>query len=200
MGRYVTMSELAEVSGRSKTAIQGWLRRGCPVLEIGGGGKHYKFDLGEVIPWLEARARETALGNLSTLNIEDGRRRKVVAEAGIAEFDLAQRLGELVTIEDTAKIVADDYARVRARLLSLPSKIAPMIATLETPEECKDVVEGAICEALAELAAGDEPDDRDSTGGKGKPRARNAKGKKPRAKAAAKAKRKRVGRSQPTAQ
>jgi hypothetical protein len=44
---------------------------------------------------------------------------------------------------------------VRQRLLAVPQRVAPMVAGETLPAACAALIEAEICEALAELAAGD---------------------------------------------
>jgi hypothetical protein len=50
-------------------------------------------------------------------------------------------------------VVGDDYANVRAKLLSLPTKLAPQLIGIEDPAECKALIERGVSEALEELTA-----------------------------------------------
>jgi phage terminase Nu1 subunit (DNA packaging protein) len=49
--RVATKVAVAEFFGVSPNAVEGWVRRGCPVMERGDLRKSYKFDLLKVAEW-----------------------------------------------------------------------------------------------------------------------------------------------------
>lgn len=48
-------AQLAEIFGVSLPAVEGWIRRGCPVSKRGGKGAVYEFDLRAVMEWYYGR-------------------------------------------------------------------------------------------------------------------------------------------------
>ncbi|MBB4863339.1 phage terminase Nu1 subunit (DNA packaging protein) [Pseudomonas nitritireducens] len=58
---------------------------------------------------------------------------------------------QVVAVEDVARAVGDEYAKVRSRLLAIPSEHAPRISRLKTVLEIQDALHGIIVEALEEL-------------------------------------------------
>ena len=88
------------------------------------------------------------------------RARLLKAQADMAEIELAQRTGELVTVE---RVEADWLAMVaacRAKLLGIPTKSAYQISNLKDTHEIEKFLKRTIHEALTELATY-EPDDED---------------------------------------
>jgi hypothetical protein len=57
----------------------------------------------------------------------------------------------VVEVADVAKAVGEEYAKVRTKLLSIPSEHAPRIQRLKTVQEVQDVLHSIIVEALEEL-------------------------------------------------
>ena len=55
-------------------------------------------------------------------------------------------------VDEVAAIVAAEYARVRTRLLSLPSSHAPKIHRLKSVAEVQDYLLELVTKALEELA------------------------------------------------
>lgn len=150
----VNMSELASVFGVSTQAVQAWVRRGCPFVEKGGAGKAYVFETADVITWRrEIEMQATGDGDDDSITLEQARKRRELAQARLSEIDLAKRRSELVEIEAVAEIVSEDYTRVRARLLALPPKCAPLIHKAETVTEIREILDGSVREALAELSS-----------------------------------------------
>lgn len=104
--------------------------------------------------WLEAQASErVANGVVPSASIEEARVRKISADAALAELQLQRERGEVVNIEDVAKTVGEEYAAVRAKLLAIPTKLAPRIAIEADENTCRELLAREITEALNELTA-----------------------------------------------
>ena len=73
-------------------------------------------------------------------------------QADKAQVELDERKGQLVEVD----AISAEWARVvtdcKNRLLSIPTKAAPIVAPLSTPSEVMQVIEDLIREALEELA------------------------------------------------
>ena len=80
------------------------------------------------------------------------RTQKMAAEAQIAEIELAKVRGELVTAEEVVTAWIDVVGAVKAKLLSIPTKAAPILANEESAGGCQIILEDLINEALEELA------------------------------------------------
>jgi phage terminase Nu1 subunit (DNA packaging protein) len=150
-GLFVSKGDLATTLGVAINTVTGWVRRGCPYVEKGGKSKPWIFNTADVVKWREEMAAQAAVGDTSKLDIEEARRRKEAAQAAMIELDLAKRRGEVVEIEEVADAVGDDYANLRAKLLSLPTKLAPQVAGLEDLAKCKAIIEKGVHDALEEL-------------------------------------------------
>ena len=88
------------------------------------------------------------------------RARLLKAQADMAEIELAERTGQLVTVE---RIEGDWVAMVtacRAKLLGIPTKTAYQISNLQDVGEIENFLKRTIHEALSELATY-ETDDED---------------------------------------
>lgn len=97
--------------------------------------------------------RELALkADLGTADYGAERARLVKARADLAEMEAAQRRGELVPAEEVQEAWRDIVARLRARILVIPDKIAPQLHETDTIAAAGEVVRRAIHEALSELA------------------------------------------------
>ena len=89
---------------------------------------------------------------MSVPSYEEARARKVAAEAQIAELELAKVQGELVIAEDVVSAWADTLAGLKAKLVSIPSKAAPIVASDDSAGGCQKVIEDLVREALEELS------------------------------------------------
>ncbi len=84
-------------------------------------------------------------------SIEEARRRKMSAEARLAEMNVEKTAGRLLDRTDVDAAVMGAFARVRARLLAVPHKCAPLVVGLGAPE-ASEVIRQAVYEALNELS------------------------------------------------
>lgn len=125
---------------------------------------------------------------------DEARTRKVNAEAEIAELELARVHGTLVVAEDVVKAWEDVLGALKGKLLSIPTKAAPVVSAEQEASMCQDILEDLLNEALEELSnydpkinatetKGTEETSEDSTGDN---------------KATSKTKRKSVGRPKKT--
>lgn len=153
LGRRLNRSETADFFGVDLKTVDAWRRGGCPCSPE---GRNVFFHAGEVVGWLRDRAVEKATAGAGAATIEDSNRRRAAAEAGLAELKLARELKTVVAVADVAGIVADEYATVRGRLLSVHGHFEQRLAHLVTPEVLAQVsalVREEVAEALEELAA-----------------------------------------------
>ena len=123
---------------------------------------------------------------------DEARTRKVNAEAEIAELELAQVHGRLVAAEDVIAAWTDVLGAVKARLMSVASKAAPVVASETNPGMCQQIIEDLVREALEELS-GYDPQISATTATVERPEEGDG-----GPEAAAKAKRGRVGRPKKT--
>lgn len=84
-------------------------------------------------------------------DMDEAKRRKAVAEAKIAEMAADREAGKLLAREDVDAAVVGAFARVRARLLAVPHKVAPIVGGQNTAEAA-ETVRSAIWGALQELS------------------------------------------------
>ncbi|QNT79428.1 MerR family transcriptional regulator [Entomobacter blattae] len=72
--------------------------------------------------------------------------------ARLKELEYHTRLGELVPIENVAKAVGQDYARIRTRLLALPAEQAPTLFQCKTVNDLQDRLHTLVTRVLEELS------------------------------------------------
>ena len=125
---------------------------------------------------------------------EEARARKVAAEAEITELELAKVRGELVVAEDVVSAWSDTLSSLKAKMVSIPSKAAPIVAAEDSAGGCQQVLEDLIKEALEELSNYDPKIDAANTQRVTAPSEESDVG----AEAAPAPKRKRVGRPRKT--
>jgi phage terminase Nu1 subunit (DNA packaging protein) len=144
---------MAGLFGVTRQTVDRWLKQGCPFVEKADRdrGREWQLSLPAVVEWREKRAVEQAIGDTSKLGIDEARRRKTAAEAALAELELARQRGEVVSLAVVANVIGDQLSACKARLLSIPTKISPLVATATDVQECRDLLDGAVREALDEI-------------------------------------------------
>lgn len=108
------------------------------------------------INYLQQRAFGKGVGTQDT-HVE--RARLLKAQADMAEIELAERTGELVTVERVETDWLEMVTACRAKLLSIPTKTAYQIAHLENPQEIEKFLKRVIYEALTEMASYESEDE-----------------------------------------
>lgn len=146
-----THAEFADHIGVSRQAVSEMVRK--EIIPSTGRGK---IDLNEARLAYCAHLREQAAGRRGSgdggLDLTEERARKEKEQADHLEMKNAELRRELLQREDVAAAVVGSFARVRARLIGVPSKAAPMVMGLETPAEAEAVIRNAVYDALRELS------------------------------------------------
>lgn len=99
-----------------------------------------------------AERKPTTGGVLIGSSYDEARTRKINAEAEIAELELAKIRGTLCLTEDVVKAWENVLHACKAKFLSMPTKVAPIVANESDVAIIKDHLENAIREALSELS------------------------------------------------
>ena len=160
-GYKYTITKLADVTGFSRTTIENYIAKGLPVAYKGlPGGNPTKIDTAVFITWLVRQERERVIGEFKTdesvpLNSKS---RREAALAETAEISLARLKGELVPIEVVEEVVTKAITNSRARLLAIPTKVAPQLTAISRASVIKQILESNIYEALDELSRIDTAD------------------------------------------
>ena len=81
------------------------------------------------------------------------RARKLKAEADQLEMRSGEMRGELIPVSEFHAMVTGAFARVRSKMLALPSKLAPIVVMEETAAKAESILRDAVCETLAELSS-----------------------------------------------
>lgn len=87
------------------------------------------------------------------------RARKMEADAALAELDLAVRRSKLVPAEKYERELGRAFARVRSRLLPLPSRAAPDLMALTDELKIEAILDRYVLEVIEELRTETVPDD-----------------------------------------
>lgn len=82
----------------------------------------------------------------------DYKARLTRARAEIAEMEAERVRGSLVAVDDVTRVWGEAATNLRARMLALPHKVAPMIAVETDITTCHQVIETEVHGVLSELA------------------------------------------------
>jgi len=160
-----TATRLAAELGIDGRRLRDVLTRVTPV-ETKGRSKLYL--LRDVIPHV---AKYLGAPDVIDLNVE--RARKMKAEAELAEIELAKMRSETINVEVASLIWGEVLSVAKSRLLSIPAKLAPIVAVEDAPAMCKALIEEQVVEVLDELGGDiavwseDAGGDADEDGGDG---------------------------------
>lgn len=141
----VTPPQMAVIVGLTERRLLQYASEGMP--KAGRQGYPLVATVQWIIDYWRKRATQTPLG--------DARRRKVEADASSAELDLARKKAELAPIGTLSRAYGAACARLRSRLLAIPSKAAPQAHRMKTVSEVEALLRREIIEALEELISAD---------------------------------------------
>lgn len=158
----VNKKQLSEIIGKSEE----WLTQmqkdpTFPVLNKRKGRTGSDYETSEVISWIEKKSVSNLIGNQDAIDIEEAKRRKMAAEAGLAELELMKEQGSVIEIQKVADEFGEQLTNFRAKMLSLPSKIAAQVFTAQNVQEIRSIIEDGIHEALNEIR---QVGERDTSG------------------------------------
>lgn len=166
MGEIVNKQRLEAILGRDHKTVLKWQKEGMPFIPASGRGKANTYDTEAVIDWLIAKEKDKD-GAFTRAKL-----RLIEAQAEMAELDVLEKKELLIPLDKMQHLWAGVLASCRARILSIPSRLAPVIATHRDPKKIEKVLKEACDEALTDLANHDP-----ETNGKAAPRRPgNAKG------------------------
>ena len=110
--------------------------------------------------------------NPGVVSFDEVRARKTAAEAELVEIELKEKRGNLISVDDVVATWVELIGACKSRMLSMPAKLAPVVAVEDNPSICKQIIEDQVLEALQELSgwidehafAADTEADDDSSG------------------------------------
>lgn len=117
-----------------------------------------RFELGKVLLWyvrylqkaLERRAVPSADGEMAALG--DARIRSVSASASLLELELAEKRRQMVALPDVERSWLTIVTTTRARILAIPSRIAPQVVGLTDRTRIETLIGEEVRHALLEIS------------------------------------------------
>ena len=148
--RLVGIATIAERLRLTPRRIQQLAGEGLPRVTRG------KYDVDAVLDWYIARLERQLAGEID----EDGavqqkeieELRLLSARADMQELDLASQRRELVSIADVEKKMTDLVITTKARILTVPARVAPELLGEQSRVMLQAKIEKALKEALSHLS------------------------------------------------
>ena len=138
-----TISGLAAELDKDRRTITRALRN---VPHDGKEGRYRAWHMTTVLASMAGGAGET-------LDLTAERARFAAAQADDREMKNALARRDQITVGEFHQMMVASFGRVRAKLLSLPSKMAPLVVGAKTAAEAQKMLRDTVHEALDELAA-----------------------------------------------
>jgi len=114
---------------------------------------HGRYELAPAVQGYIRYLQERSLGRPSApVDYHMEKARLVKTQADKAEIELKELNGELVRTQDVSDQWYSTITDCKSRLLSIPSKAAPIVAAETNPGECQTIIDDLVREALEELA------------------------------------------------
>ena len=152
------LSEIAEIVGVERRTVASRLKNIEPAVDRGTGGKYWRFP--DVVQYFEDQLFEHTTEN------RDAKERKMLADAVLAEIEVAEKRSQLAQMQDVEHEIEQMVTVIRSAMLNIPKKLSPILATIDDINECTDILEREIYECLSELSTGfdtiEQADQRDA--------------------------------------
>jgi phage terminase Nu1 subunit (DNA packaging protein) len=152
----VNAEKLAVFFNLTKQRVHQLVAEGLP-RELRG-----KYDQDKCAQWyirylqavIEKKAIPLEPGTFATEQQEKVRNMRMSAD--LKEIQLAERRGQLVAIDDVEKEMADLVLTTKARIMSVPARLAPELLGETSRVMAQAKIEKALKESLAQLASRSE--------------------------------------------
>ncbi|MEM8493229.1 MAG: hypothetical protein AAF756_20620 [Pseudomonadota bacterium] len=156
-----TQQQVAKHLGISTRQVRTLIKSG--VLPAGTKGPDIDACRHAYLDYLRGKATgKVTVRSDTDLDGEQERARLAHHKANIAALEEQQLAGSLIEIAEVADAVGKEYAAVRARLLALPSRVAPLVSAVNDTAEVRGVLDDSVREALEELVADSDVPDTDA--------------------------------------
>lgn len=153
----ISAAEMAKRLEMTPQSLGMWCKRpGAPVRV---DGTRVWVRAAEFVRWRERELVAQAIRDLMpTVSLDEARTRKALAEAEMVEIEVAKARGEVVSIEDTAKVIGTVLDRLTARLRALPVRLAHLGELVEQAAESEAELIIAELSEFADDVLPDEPE------------------------------------------
>jgi len=148
-----TAVEIAKMNGVTNSTVYNWIKQGCPVAKRGAVGKGgHMLDSREVIEWRLQQERDKQTDFGENMSKEEAQRRKLQAQAELAEIEVAKEKGQVVELEELESELADKFAHLRSRLRRIPERCVMRVIGETDERAIKDILLEEIDDVLEVLS------------------------------------------------
>ncbi len=149
-----TKRAFAEAFGVSEAQLERLFQQGMPHTKE--ASRRVTIPMPEGRVWYHAYLVEKGRKQAAPTSMDEARKRREIAQAELAELDLAERRNELMTVTAFDALVADVFARVRARLQNFAPRAAGLVVGAVTIQDAQARLEPLAREVMEELRRADD--------------------------------------------
>jgi len=146
-----TQQEVADHIDLSSRQVRTLVKSGILPAGAGTGGLSLDDCRVAYIRYMRGKATGRVVSDAAELDAQKERARLTHHQANIAALEEKELEGELVRRSDVVEEVSESIANCRAKLLSLPSKMAHIVVGVESVNDVRDALQGSVHDALDEL-------------------------------------------------
>ena len=117
-----------------------------------GGGVYEEEADAQVVARLDTTKRRGAPQTGPAEELNEARTRREIAKADQARVEADLLVGSVVKIADVMRIWGNLISPAKTKLMGMGAKLGPMVAVESDAAACKALIDGAVREALAEIA------------------------------------------------
>jgi hypothetical protein len=150
----ISKRHFAETYGVSESQLERLFQQGMPHEKQSSRKIAIPMPAGRV--WYHDYLVDKGRRQAAPKDLDEAKQRKMAAEAELAELELSEKRGELMTVSDFAKITGEAFSRARARLQNLAPRVAAAAFGAPTIPEAQARIEPLVIEVLDELRRADD--------------------------------------------
>jgi phage terminase Nu1 subunit (DNA packaging protein) len=143
----VTTAEISEIFGLSDRRVQQLVKEGA-LVKVSRGKYDLKASVQRYIEYIKEQAQKTE----EELDLTKEKTLLTRANRQKVELELQIMRGELHRSEDVRRVMNDMLGAFRARILAIPSKVAPRLIAQTNAAVIQNIVRNEVYEALQELS------------------------------------------------
>lgn len=158
MSVIMSITEFEKFYGVNTTTIYRWIRDGMPVYRMGskGRGAGHQFNSVDVNKWIKDKALAAAgSGDKHAITFDEAKRRKELANAEMAELNLAKEQGKVVDLEELERSLSHRFAEMTSRIRKVPERVVNRVLASETEVEVKEILLSELDQCLELLSRDD---------------------------------------------
>ena len=125
-----------------------------------------KYDLVSSVHGYVDFLKAKAGGDFTAEEVLKNKNKLLKAKAGIAEIEKKKATGELIPKEEVKRTWLELIHKIKQKLLSIPNKVAPVVATVKNISEIKLILQDKLYEALYEITSDDRSVEQDNESNK----------------------------------